>query len=146
MMAILTPEALAKIKAEADDALLGDMVVSARTVEPAIKQAEDMLHARLDDTGCVVTGGGVTITRKIERGAYTVTNPVAVYNELHSMMSADHIAPLLGYPVTKIKGGIAESMGIPKSGRRASMTAETVFAAKLAPYFEQGTRKKLIFS
>ncbi|MDR2673346.1 MAG: PD-(D/E)XK nuclease family protein [Opitutaceae bacterium] len=145
MKANLTPELLAKIKAEADDALLGDMVVAARTVKPAVEQAEALLNARLEKTEAVQAGCGICITRRLGRGKYTALHPDAIYNELAAMLPPDRLAPALDYPVTRIKDAIADSLGVPKKGK-APITADSIFNAKLAPHFEQGVRVELIFS
>lgn len=141
----LTPEMLARIKREADDATLGDMVIAARTVAKAIEDAEDLLHARIDANKAVTSGSGVTITRKTEGGHYTVTDPVAMYDTLRGMMPPTQLAKALNYPVTRIKDAIADVMDIPKGGK-AAITATTVFDAKLRPFLEQGEKRILVFN
>lgn len=141
----LTPEMLSKIRREADDATLGDIIVASKTVARAIEDAEELLHTRIDKAGSVTSGSGVTITRKLEGGHYKVTDPAAMFAAVRSLLPERVMAGVLNYPTTRIKDAIAEAMDIPKGGK-AAVTAETVFDAKCGPYIEQGTKRKLIFN
>lgn len=142
----LTPEMLAKIRREADDATLGDIIIAARTVARAIEDAEDLLHERLDKATEVHAGSGTVITRKIEGGSYKVIDPVAMFAAAQEIIPAELLAKALNYPKARLTDAIAEAMDIPKGGKTAPVTGETVFAAKFLPHMEQGTRKKLIFT
>lgn len=141
----LTPEMLARIRASADDATLGDIIIAARTVSRAIEDAEELLHARLDNAQSIVSGSGVTISRKLEGGRYKVTDPVAMFKAVRELIPEARLAKALNYPVTSLKDAIAEVMDIPKGGK-AAITSETVFAAKLGPFVEQGTKRQLVFN
>jgi len=140
----LTPEMLAKITKEPNDALLGDMVIAARTIWRAVDDAERLLHARLDKVPQITSGAGVQITRTVMGGRYTVLDPVAFYAGLKTIADEDKIAAVLSYPVTRIKDLIAEEMDIPKTGK-AELTAESVFQGKFGPLVEQTKRRQLIF-
>jgi len=142
----LTPQMIARLKAEPDDALLGDFVVNAKILAQPTEDAEEMVKARLESTGFLDAGCGTRITRKVTKGAYKVLDSVSFYRELRTLIPADDKrASVLSYSVTRIKDGIAEVMDIPKTGK-ASITAEGVFDAKLRPYVEQGTKTQLLFT
>lgn len=146
MKAQITPEFLDNLKATPDDATLADVVISGRTIAGSMKTAEEMLHARLDANPVIDAKCGIRVSRKIENGAYKVPNPPQFYRELSALIpDADKRAAALSFSMTRTKDVIAETMGIPKTGK-AALTAEGVFEGKLRPLVEQGTRRKLIFT
>ncbi len=145
MKYILTPESLAKIKQEPEDAMLGDWVIAGRTLNRPLEDAEKMLHARLDSKPALVAGNGTQITRKVQRGAYTWPDPVAGFAAVKELLGSDEaVAKVATLSTTRIKDQLAEIMDIPKSGK-AAVTAETVFDAKIRPLVEQGERRLLVF-
>jgi hypothetical protein len=145
MKMTLTPEMLAKVKAEADDATLGDIVISSKIIARPIEDATDLLKARIASKGEVVAGNGTRITAKTTKGAYKCLDPVSFYKTVHELISdKDKIALALSYPGGRIKDAIAEDRGIPATGKSGN-TAEDIFNAALAPYCEQGTRTTLQF-
>jgi hypothetical protein len=145
MRTTLTPERLAALTREPNDALLGDMIVAAKTVEGAITTATELLHERLDKLRRLTSGSGVSITRKIEGGHYKALEPAAILNGMLAIAPAHEVAKAVNFSTTRMKDLIAEQMNIPKSGK-AAQTAASVFDARFRPLFEQGQRKKLIFS
>lgn len=145
MKMTLTKEMLAKITQEPDDAALGDIVIAAKTLSGPMDAAEKLLHERLDANPAIQAGCGVAITRKIENGAMKCVDPVRTYTALVGLVKPEKLAPALNYPTGRIKDAIADALNVPKTGK-AAITAQSVFDAKLGMFFEQGTRKRLIFS
>lgn len=146
MRLTLTPQAVAAIKKQPDDAKLGDWVITMRTLKVVTEDAENLLHARLDSTECIQAGCGTTITRKIQKGSWSVPNPQTFFTALRDLFPQDaQIAEVMKPSMTRIKDQLADTMNIPKTGK-AAVTAESVFQAKLAPLAEQGERKLLQFS
>lgn len=145
MKATLTPESLAAIKGTADDALLGDVIISARTIKRAIEDAETLLHSRLDQNPEIIAGNGTHISRKIEGGQYSIIDPVGAFSAVSSLISADRIPHVVKYSSDRLVDEIAASHKVPKGGK-APVTGKSIFDATVRPFFEQGERKKLIFS
>jgi hypothetical protein len=141
---LLTPEILAQIRAEADDALLGDLIISGKIVERPLKDALELLKARLEAAGALTAGCGTVISQKVEGGKYKVLDPVKMLEELLDMVDVDRLAPALQYSRGRIEDAIAAQFDIPKSGGE-EQTAEMIFDARLGPYVEQTKRSKLIF-
>lgn len=140
MKAKLTPEALAAIRKEPNDALLGDIYVQVRTIKGAVEDAESMLHERLDKNKLLQAGCGLTITQHFEGGQYTCKDPGAAFAAARSELPEHELAKVVSYSVTRLKGAIARVRDIPKTGK-AAVTAEGVFADKFAAHFEQGERR-----
>lgn len=140
----LTPEMLAKIRREADDATLGEIIISARTVKKAVEDAETLLHERLDKKPSITAESGVVITRTTRAGHYTVTDPAAMLAAVRGVLPEERFPNVINYSMTRLKDEIAEALNIPKTGK-APMTSQTVFDAKFRPYLEQGTTRILEF-
>jgi hypothetical protein len=146
MKATLTQEAIARIKLEPDDAQLGDWIVTARTLERATEDAKNLLHERLDKVPSITSGSGVQITRKVQKGSWSWSDPFATFNAIKTILPEDtSLAKVLRPSVSAIKDEIAEIMDIPKTGK-APITADGVFQAHIAPTGTQGERKLLVFS
>jgi hypothetical protein len=142
----MTPEMLAKISKTPDDALLGDWVVTARTLNRATKDAEALLHKRLDETGVVVAGNGTTITRKIEKGSYTILEPVKLFKAAKELLTTDErIAACFKPSMSAMVGQVAEACNVPKSGKSA-VTGQAIVDAQIKPFTRQGERRILQFS
>lgn len=141
----LTPEALAAIKSEPNDALLGDWVITARTLARPTEDATAMLHERLDKVPALVAGCGTQITRKIQRGSWSWPDPLKTYQAVKALLPSEASQAKAFRPSTMmIKDQIAETYGCPKTGK-APTTAEGLFTAHIAPTGEQGTRNLLVF-
>ncbi len=141
----LSPEMLANIRSQADDGLLGDMIIASRTVGRAVEDAETLLHERLDKVESITAASGVTIRRKETNGHYTVTDPTGMLDAINTLLPRESVAEVLRYSTTRIRDEIAEVMDVPKTGK-ASITAQTVFDAKLRPYLEQHKKHTLVFA
>jgi len=145
MQATITPEILASIKATADDATLGDIIISARTTKKAIEDAEKLLHERLDTVPEVIAGNGTRISRKIEGGQYSIIDPEGAFKAVNELVPAARIPHVVKYSSDRLIDEIAAAHNVPKGGK-AAMTGKSMFDASIRPFFEQGERKKLIFS
>lgn len=143
----LTPEELARVKAQPDDATLGDWIISMRTLRQPTDDAEALVKERIAANGAVDAGCGTRITMKIQGGSYSYPDKPAFYRALTELVpDADARARALKFSVTETREVIADVMGIPKTGKKAPVTAEGVFDAKLRPLVVQGERKVLQFS
>ncbi len=146
MKVTLTPELLAKIKRDPDDAQLGDWVITARTLARPTEDANALLHERLDKVAAIDAGCGTRITRKIQRGSYSWPRPVEALKAIQELLpSVESQAKVLKPSVTAIKDEIAEVMQIPKTGK-APVTAEGVFDARLRPLCDQSEKRILVFT
>lgn len=142
----LTQEALARVKREPDDAQLGDWIISARTLARPTDDATALLHERLDANPSLIAGCGTQITRKIQRGSYTVEQPVEFFKAAKEMLVTDeHLTAIYKPSMTRLVEEVAVVLGIPKSGKSA-MTAQGVVDAKFKPFVTQGERRILQFS
>lgn len=147
MKIALTPESLAKIKAEPDDATLGQWILSGRALARPLKDAEALSDERIDKNGYMDAADGTRITIKEEGGAYSYPDPMAYYNATRTIITSDEAYVETVRPsVTKTKEAIAKAMNIPLSGKKAPMTAEQVFDAHFRPLVVQGKRRKKVFN
>lgn len=139
----MTPEMLANIKRTPDDATLADFVIIGRRLAKPLEDATEMLHERLDKSPAINAGCGVQVTRKIQRGDYTVPDPVAFMRAVRTLLPHDDtIAKVYTPSMTRIKDEIAATMKINKGGAQA-VTAETVFDGHLRPLVVQGDKRIL---
>jgi len=146
MKLTLTPEMLAKIKSQPEDAILADWVITARTLSRPTDDAEKILHERLDSVPSIQAGCGVTITRKIQKGSYSFPDMPAFFSAFRELLPGDDaLAKCVTPSVTKVKDQLSEKLGIPKSGK-APVTAEGLFDSRLRPFVVQGERKILQFT
>lgn len=141
----LTPESLAAIKGSADDALLGDIVISARTVKGALERAEELLKERIAANGSVVAGRGTKITTKQVGGKSKVTNPTGAFAAVNELLPADRVPHVLSYSKTKLIDEIAAANKVNKGGE-ADITAKTLYDIVMAPNMEQGVNTHLVFN
>jgi hypothetical protein len=142
----LTPESISLVKQVPDDALLGDWVITMRKLKRPTDDAEELLHERITAAGEVVAGNGTRITRKIQRGSYTIEDPVRFMEAVRVLLpSDDSIARSFTPSMTRIKDEIADAQKVPKTGS-SNLTAENIFDAHLRPLVEQGERKILVFT
>lgn len=145
MKMTLTPEMLAKIKAEADDATLAEIVISSRIVQRPVEDAKDLLKERIAAKGAVISAGGTRITAKTTAGAYKIYDPVSFFNVVQTLITDKaKLAHALSYPGGRIKDAIAEDRDVPRTGKPGN-SAEDIFNAALAPYCEQGKKVTLQF-
>lgn len=145
MKATLTPTLLEELRAAPNDALLGDFVISGRTLTGPVEKATDLLRERIDAQGYLDAGCGTRITQTSRPGAYKVPDPVAFFGKLRTILPQDEqIAKVVSPSMTRIKDEIAEVRGLPKTSKRGESGA-SVFDAELRPLVEQGESKVLIF-
>lgn len=145
MQHTLTDEEIARVRREPDDAKLGDWIIAARTLSHPTDAAEKLLHERLDVQPEVVASDGTRISRKIEKGSYTVPDPVKFMEAVRVLLTNDEdVAQAVSWKMTRLKDVIAKVFKCHKTGK-ADTTAEGIFDGKLRPFVEQGERKKLVF-
>jgi len=146
MKATLTPTIIEELRAAPNDGLLGDFVISGRTLAAPIKAAEELLHERIDASGYVDAGCGVRITRTTRPGAYEVPDPVQFMGKLRTLLPTDEqIARVVKPSMTSIKDEIAMARGLPKVSKRDE-SAASVFDTELRPLVNQGESRILVFS
>jgi hypothetical protein len=141
MQATLTPELLAKIKAEPDDEMLGELIVRARTLRRPIEDAEELIRERLESVGRI-NAMGVSITQETRGGKWKVVAPVAMLSAVRAILPDAELAEVVSYSTDRIKDSVAKVLGCPKSGKQA-VTADKVFIEKFAPHLEQGVSRIL---
>lgn len=146
MKITLTPELLAKIRKEPDDATLGDIVMTAKILDKPFDDARDIIHERLKANGEVIAGNGTRITAKTSAGSFKVIDPVGLYGAVRELIPDEaQRAKCLSFPMGRLTDGIAEAMNIPKGGK-APVTADGIAKARLHPFAEQGERTILQFN
>jgi len=142
----MTPQEVAKIHKEPDDAKLGDWIIGMKTLDRPTKDLTDLLHKRLDTQTEIIAGDGTRITRTIENGSYSVPDLAKFWDAVEGMVTDKYqMARAVDWSMGKLKAVIAEVFNCPKTGK-AELTAEGIFDAKLRPLVEQGKRRKLNFS
>ncbi len=145
MKVALTPESLAAIKGSADDALLGQIVISARSFSKAVEDAETLLKERIQAQGSVTAAGGTRITLKEKGGKYKITNPLGAWQAVKSLIPEDKIPQVINYQKERLVDEIAAAAGVPKGGN-AETTGQKIFDAVVRPNMEQGVSHTLVFT
>ncbi len=145
MKTTITPEFLAKIKEQPNDAVLGDIVMLGRTLKGPIERAEEMVKERLGGGFEVVALNGTRISMNIEGGRYEVKEPELMLAALLTLLPTPALAPAITYSTDRIKDAIASHYNRPKTGTSGN-SADDIFKAKLGAFVEQGERRKLVFS
>lgn len=141
----LTKEAIEGISRTPSDALLGDFVATGRLLAKPLEDATELLHARLDQTDAIVAGNGTTITRKIVKGGYEITQPVEFFTLAKSLLVTDaHMAAVYKPSMTRLGDELAEVLGIPRTGN-APMTGQSVLDAQFKTFTTQKERRLLQF-
>ncbi len=137
----MTPEMLATVKRDVDDATLGDFVIIGRRLKNALEDAQEILNARIDKVGHIVAGSGQVITQQVQNGSYSFPDPVEFFKQTKSLLKTDEKMALVMTPsITRIHDEISDELGIPATGN-ADMTAEKVFNATLRPLVIQGVKR-----
>ncbi len=146
MKATLTPQALEQIKADPDDATLGDWIVSGRVLNRALEDANTLADERIAANGQLIAGDGTQITVKEQAGSYTFPDPGAFYQATREIITDDAAYAATVKPsVTKLKDAIADAMRIPKTSKKGA-SAASVFDDKFRPLVVQGVRKIKVFT
>lgn len=144
MKMTLTHEHVAAIRDQPEDTTLADWVQSAKMLASGFEEAETLAKERIAAQGSITTSDGAVITIKEQRGSYTVTDPIGMWNTLAEILPEERRAKCAKWSVSAIKDNIAEHMNIPATGK-AAITSQTVFDAKCRQHVEQGTRKMFVF-
>lgn len=148
MKATLTPAALQTLREQPNDGLLGDFVITGRTLTEPIKAATELLHERIDACGYVDAACGTRITRTTRPGDYEVPDKMAFHERLKDVLpdEADRVA-CSSWGMTDIKKLIAKRRGIPqKSTVKGVLDARGVFDMDLRPLTKQNESRLLVFS
>lgn len=138
----ITPELLAEVTHTPSDAVLGDFVADGRLLAKPLKDATELLHARLDTKPEVVTGAGQTFTRKIERSGYEITEPVPFFQLAKSILLTDErMAAVYKPSFTRLGDELAEVLNVPRTGN-APVTVDGVLD-QFKVFAKQGERRLL---
>lgn len=142
----LTEAQLADITKLPDDKTIASWVLSMKAMEAPAETAKEIAKERIAQLGFITAEDGTNISVKETAGAYEVTNPAEFQRALLTMIPIEELANVTKPSMGKVKDKIAEVMDIPKTGKKAPITAEGLFDAKLRMHCQQGTRKVLQFS
>jgi hypothetical protein len=146
MKATLTEEDVARVAREPDDAQLADWIIAMRTLAAPTKDATELLHKRLDTKPEIEAGDGTRITRKIQKGSYSVPDPVKFMAAVRTLLPKDEmIAKTFTPSMTRIQDEIAAVNNVPKTGK-SGVSAQSIFDGHLRPLVEQGDKRVLQFS
>ena len=146
MRMTMTEESLASLKAQPDDATLAEFVIGAKELAKPTEDAKAMLNDRLDRSPSLVAEDGTVITRVVQKGAWSIPEPVPFFNAMRELLPDDEqIARVTKPSMTALKDEIARSMGVPKTSKNG-VSAASVFEERLAPLAVQGERKLIQFS
>lgn len=141
MKAKLTPTILQELQAEPNDGLLGDFVISGRTLKGPVESATEMLHERIAKLGYVDSGSGHRLTTTTRPGKYKLVDPDGAWDGVNRLIPG-RVAQVVNYSKDRLVDEIAAAQDIPKSGKK-DRTAEKVFKEEVACFMEQGTTKIL---
>lgn len=141
----MTEEQLAAIQRTPDDAMLGDFAVVAHTLAKPIEDMKAMLKERIAAQGSVVAGSGVTITEKVQKGAYKVERPEEMLATVEEMLDKPRIARAVNWSMTRLKEEIAEQFQCKKTGK-GPITAESIFDSRIRTHVSQGERRLLQYN
>lgn len=146
MKAKLTPELLEKIKATPDDAALGDWVISGRSLNRPIEDAEAMFKERIRANGSLTAGDGTFCTIKEEGGSYSFPDPVAFYRESRKLLPEDEIYATTVKPsVTRTIDALGERYQLPKNSKNGPSARTMLQDSPLGSLCVQGKREKIVF-
>lgn len=146
MKMLLTPEMIAKIQADPDDATLGDIAIAAKVLANPFDAAKDAIKARIATKGGVTASDGTRITARVTGGAYKVIDAPGLYAAIRETIKDEaRLANALSFPLGRLQDAVADEMGIPNSGRQP-VTAEKVVEARLKPFMEQSTKTTLLYN
>jgi hypothetical protein len=141
----MTEEQLAAIQRTPDDKMLGDFAVVAHTLAKPIDDMKAMVKERIAAQGSLVAGCGVTITEKVQKGAYKVERPEEMLATVEEMLDKPRIARAVNWSMTRLKEEIAEQFSCPKTGK-VPLTAEGIFDSRIRTHVSQGERRILQYT
>lgn len=139
MKATLTPELLAAIRAQPNDQLLADVVVSARILRKPIEGAEELIRERLAEVGRLNASSGPTLTMEIRRGKFSVRegSEEKVLDKMLELLPKSDLSHVVSYSTDEFKHRLAKIRNIPQGGKQP-VTAEKIFNEQIAPEMVQG--------
>lgn len=141
----LTPEMLANIKREPDDATLAEWVIAKKVLSRPLEDATELVKERIRQAGYVQTREGGTIRMKTQGGHYSFPDRAAFYHATRAIIpDDDKYAQTVKPSVTATKDMIAEVLNIPKTSKNGQ-SAQSVFDGQLGHLCEQGKKEVLIY-
>lgn len=148
MKATLTPELLAALRAEPNDALLAEIVVASKILSRPFEDAGEMIRERLAATGRINAPDGTSITMELRKGKWSVNDgqELDLYNKVHELLPPAAIAEAVTFSTEALRTSIAIVRGIPQDGK-APVTAKKVFLEEIAtPFLTQGESRVLKYA
>lgn len=141
----LTQEAVLAVKEMPDDATLADWIIASKILARPLKDATELAKDRIAEVGSITAPDGTRIGQKVERGSWTIPDPVKFFAAMRRFFpNDDAIARVTKPKMGDIKDELAVAMNIPKNSK-VGTCAESVFKDNLAPLAEQGERRTFTF-
>lgn len=146
MIITMTEESLADLKATPDDATLAEFAIGTKVLAKPTEDAKALLNDRLDKVPSITAPDGTVITRVVQRGSWSVPEPVAFFAAMRSLLPKDEqIARVVKPSMTALKEVIAVELKVPKTSK-AGVSAASIFEGTFAPLAVQGDRKLITYS
>lgn len=146
MKANLTKETLEALKSQPNDGLLGDFVLTGRTLSDPVKKATELLHERIDVQGYVDSASGHRITRKIQKGDISIPDKTAFRQKVEAVLpERERQDRCVSWSKDALITEIAQARNIHKESKKEA-SATDVWVNELAPLTEQGERRLLVIS
>lgn len=146
MKLTMTESQLAAIKATPDDALIAQWVMDGKLLSPGFEEAEKIAKERIAAVGSLVAPNGAVMTVKQTAGSYSVVDPIGLWKSVEETIPDPDKRALCFKPsVTAIQDAIAETHGVPKTGKMG-LTAKSIFQAKQMPFMKQGIKEQIVIS
>lgn len=136
---------LERLQAAPNDALLGDFVLSGRTLAAPVKEATELLYARLDAAGYVDAGCGKRITVKRQGGTIEITDPVAYYMALDAALPKERLALAVKPSKDRVIDQVAATLDLPKTSSKGK-SATDWYDENVKQFTQQGEKRILVVS
>lgn len=143
MKAQIDNNTLESLKAAPNDAVLGDFVLSGRTLAVPVKEATEMLHERLDAAGYVDAGCGKRITVKKQAGTIEILDPVAYYMALDGVLPKERLALAVKPSKDRVIDQVAAQLDLPKTSEK-KRSATTWYEENVKQFTEQKEKRILV--
>lgn len=146
MKANLTKERIVALASEPNDGLLGDFVLSGRTLDAPVKAAVELLHTRIDTQGYIDAACGKRITRKIQKGDIDIPDKTMFRQRVEEVLpERARQDRCVSWSKDALITEIAEARKIHKESK-TGVSAKAVWDASLAPFTVQGDRRILVIT
>lgn len=146
MKATLTPESIAALAAEPNDAKLGDWLIVSRTLKKPTESVEEMVHERIKAQGYLDAGCGARITVKVTKGDISIKDKTAFRKRVEDILPEREAQDqCISWSKGELVKQIAKTRDIPQESKKVP-DAKGVWDAHLAPLTEQGERRIFVIT